>query len=70
MQPVATSTITVIPVNDAPTISGLPGSAVTYTEGATAATLMVGNSVPPPVAEALTRANLNDNAPQLERVAA
>ena len=36
---VATSTISVIPVNDAPTISGLPGSAVTYTEGATAATL-------------------------------
>ena len=38
-QSAPTDAISVIPVNDAPTISGLPGSAVTYTEGATAATL-------------------------------
>lgn len=35
----------------------------------TAATLMVGNSVPPPLAYALAAANLNDNAPA-ERMAA
>ena len=35
----------------------------------TAATLMVGNSVPPPLAYALAAANLNDNAPS-ERMAA
>jgi len=35
----ATSTITIAPRNDAPTVSGLPGSAASYTEGGSAAVL-------------------------------
>ncbi|WP_298625221.1 Ig-like domain-containing protein [uncultured Zoogloea sp.] len=35
----ATSTITVAPANDAPTLSGLPGTAASYTEGGSAVVL-------------------------------